>query len=223
MKTSCQWFAVLWVGVSSVAFAQRPELTPATPEATCEVTPDVRVTTLAGHPFSVEPTGVYTLTRAVSHVQMRVGMSEGAGAPILAAVAFKHRESGCLISVDATGVQYGSKLDCEDGEIQVTTTKALVIIRTPDQDVITVTRPATPMGPLSLRITVAAKGSFRSTMGLCGPYTNPPAKGLVWTGTRVEKDVHLYARRWRVADEVTSRESSLFFQLGEAQKRARGE
>ncbi|WP_338866435.1 hypothetical protein [Myxococcus stipitatus] len=213
---------LLW-GVSSVALAQRPELTPATPEATCTVAPDVRVTTLAGHPFNVEPTGIYTLSRGMSWVQMRVGMSTGAGSPILEAVVFKHRESACLISVDGNGLQYGSKLDCEDGEIQVTVTKALVIIRTPDQDVITVERPSKPMDPLSLRITLAAKGNFRSTMGLCGPYTNPPAKGLVWTGTRIEKDVGMYARRWRVSDEVTSRDSNLFHQLGEAQKRARGE
>ncbi|WP_342373731.1 hypothetical protein NVS55_20005 [Myxococcus stipitatus] len=223
MKTIWRGLVVLGCCVSSVALAQRPELTPATPEATCEVTPSVRVTTLAGHPFEVEPMGVYTLSRGMSWVQMRVGQSMGAGAPTLEAVAFKHRDSGCLISVDGNGVQYGSKLDCEDGEIQVTVTNALVIIRTPDQDVITVTRPPKPMDPLSLRITLAAKGNFRSTMGLCGPYTNPPAKGLVWVGTRIEKDVRMYARRWRVPDEVTAREGSLFYQLGEAQKRARGE
>ncbi|QSQ15730.1 hypothetical protein [Myxococcus landrumensis] len=223
MNTTSKWFAVLWGGVSSLVLAQRPELTPSTPEATCEVSPVVRVTTLAGHPFDVEPTGIYTLTRAASWVQMRVGMSVGAGSPILSAVAFKHRDSGCLISVDGDGLQYGSKLDCEDGEIQVTATNALVIIRTPDQDVITVTRPSMPMDPLSLRITVSAKGSFRSTVGLCGPYTNPPAKGLVWTGTRIEKDAGLYANRWRLSDAVTFRESSLFFQLGEAQKHAGGE
>ncbi|NVJ21936.1 MULTISPECIES: hypothetical protein [Myxococcus] len=211
--------ALLCVGVSSAALAQRKELTPATPEATCELTPALRLTMLGGGSFDLKDPGLYYFSRSRSQVQVFVSQPEGEKEPRLEAVGFWHLKSDCLISVDAKGVQYGSKLDCEDVGIEAMVNGSEVTIQTPEKDVFKVTWPSKGSASLGLRITLLADGNFRRVFGsLCGEYKNPPA-----TVPAKEDELRQLKRNSRAGQDFKARDSSIFYKLGEAQKRARGE
>nr|AYM53003.1 hypothetical protein [Myxococcus fulvus] len=211
--------ALLCVCVSSGALAQRKELTPATPEATCELTPALRLTMLGGGSFDLKEPALYYFSRSRSEVQVFVSQPEGATEPRLEAVGFWHLKSNCLISVDAKGVQYGSKLDCEDVEIEAKVNGSEVTIQTPEKDVVKVTWPSKESSSLGLRVTLQAEGNFRRVFGsLCGEYKNPPA-----AVPGKEAELRTLKRRSTVGPELKSHDSSVFRRLAEAQKRARGE
>ncbi|NTX50607.1 hypothetical protein FJV41_22805 [Myxococcus llanfairpwllgwyngyllgogerychwyrndrobwllllantysiliogogogochensis] len=211
--------ALLCVCVSSAALAQRKELTPATPEATCELTPALRLTMLGGGSFDLKEPALYFFSRSRSQVQVLVSQPEGATEPRLEAVGFWHLKSECLISVDAKGVQYGSKLDCEDAEIEAKVKGSEVTIQTPEKDVFKVTLPSKESASLGLRITLVAEGNFRRVWGsLCGEYKNPPA-----TVPGKADELRQLKRHSTLSQDYKTGTNSIFHMVGEAQKRARGE
>ncbi|MCP3162153.1 hypothetical protein [Myxococcus qinghaiensis] len=211
--------ALLCFCVSSGALAQRKELTPATPEATCELTPALRLTMLGGGSYDLKEPALYSFSRSRSNVQVFVSQPEGATEPRLEAVGFWHLKSNCLITVDAKEIQYGSKLDCEDAEIEAKVNGSEVTIQTPEKDVFKVTWPSKESSSLGLRITLVAEGNFRRVFGsLCGEYKNPPAEV-----PGKEAELRTLKRRSVVGPDLKYRDHSIFYKLEEAQKRARGE